>query len=720
MKKISAFIISAFLFAVTTNLKAQVNIQDSLVLVNLYDSTGGASWINHTNWLTKAPVSTWYGIGVDANNRVDSIRLNSGSSGNIPSSLGNLSDLYYLNFANNNFFGGVPSSLGNLSRLQTLNFVGNQLTDTLPASLGNLTNLTFLDFANNKLSGTIPSSLGSLTKLTSLILDLNQLTGAIPSSLGNLTNLQILALNNNQFSGVIPPSLGNLTNLVELRLYNNQLSGTIPTSLGNLTNLTFFLLENNQLSGTIPSSILNLTKLSPTGEGGVSNNKFTFAGMEPIAKLKAYNSLYAPQAIVPLQQNNADTTLSVSVGGTPVNNTYKWYNSGTLVATKTIDSSYRPTSNGLYYTAATNAVAIYLTLYSDTININYPTNTQDSLALVDLYNSAGGVNWTNHTNWLSKLPVSSWYGVTEYNWRVTSISLAANNLKGTLPTSLGNLPYLTTLALQNNKFIFNGLEFIAKKFSFATYAPQATVPLQQNGNTLSVAVGGTPANNTFKWYKDGVLAATNTGDSAYTVTANGKYWVLVTNAIATKLTLYSDTINITTLPIKDITLSAKETNGQVQLQWQTMGEVNAALFTIQRSTDGSSFTDIGTVKAVGSGANGYQFTNPQPLKGSIYYRLNMVDKDGSFSYSKVVSVSITNYELGITVYPNPAKSSVTISGNHIVSVQVLDNMGRILKIQAFKDATNPILSVGALPVGVYHLHVQTTDGKVSGVGFVKE
>jgi hypothetical protein len=53
-------------------------------------------------------------------------------------------------------------------------------------------------------------------------------------------------------------------------------------------------------------------------------------------------------------------------------------------------------------------------------------------------------------------------------------------------------------------------------------------------------------------------------------------------------------------------------------------------------------------------------------------------------------------------------------------VQVVDNMGKVIKTQTLKDATNPTLSVNALPVGVYHLRIQTTDGKVSGVELVKE
>ena len=834
MKKISTLFITVCLFTIST-LKAQVNTQDSLALVALYDSTSG---LQGSNWLTTAPVSTWAGIGVDASNRVDSINLSvyqlsgtippslgdlinlkylnfygnqlSGivpsSFGNlvnltylvlgynnltgaiptllgnvtnlshldlsfnnftdiIPSSLGNLKNLKFLNFSVNKLNGSIPSSLGNLINLQSLYLANNQLSDSIPSSMGNLTNLTDLEFGGNQLSGSIPSSLSNLTNLIDLQLWNNKLIGSIPSSFSSLTNLRQLDLYNNQLTGVIPSSLGNLSNLTDLELHGNQLTGTIPSSLGNLTNLHYLYLDSNklsgsippslgtipqlyklylnsnQLSGSIPSSLGNLAKLNylyldnnqlsgtvPSTLGSqtalytlsMNNNQLTFNGMEGLAKKSIAFSYYSPQAIVPLTFKKSDTTFSVSVGGTPANNTFKWYNSGTLVATKKSDSTYRPTSNGLYYTAATNAVATKLTLYSDSIIINYPTNTQDSLALVALYNSTGGANWVNHTNWLTKLPVSSWYGVTEYNWRVTGISLAANNLTGVIPASLVNLPYLTSLALGNNQLIFSGVEGIAAKYSFATYAPQETVPLLQNGDTLSVSVGGTPANNTFNWYRNDTLVATKVADSTYTFASNGKYWVAATNAVATKLTLYSDTINITTLPIKDITLSAKETNGQVQLQWLTMGETNVISFTTQRSIDGVNFIDVNTKTALGSGNNSYVYLDASAASGVNYYRIRAIDKEGKYSYSKVVFVSITNYELPITVYPNPAKSNVTISGSHIALVEVVDNMGRVVKVVSLKDATNPTLSVIGFAAGVYHLRIQTTDGKVSSVGMVKE
>ncbi len=174
------------------------------------------------------------------------------------------------------------------------------------------------------------------------------------------------------------------------------------------------------------------------------------------------------------------------------------------------------------------------------------------------------------------------------------------------------------------------------------------------------------------------------------------------------------------LPVTLASISAISKNKDIAINWTTATELNTSHFIIQHSTNGISFTDIGTVKAIGSGANSYEFTDKNPTNGINYYRLQSVDKDGASSFSKIVSVqlSINNYQLSI--FPNPAKDNVTISGNHIASVQVIDNMGRVVKIVSLKDATNPTLPVSGLPAGVYHLRIQTTDCNVSGAGMVKE
>ena len=79
--------------------------------------------------------------------------------------------------------------------------------------------------------------------------------------------------------------------------------------------------------------------------------------------------------------------------------------------------------------------------------VNAQVNVQDSLALVDFYNSTNGPNWLTHTNWLTSSPVSTWYGITVTNTRVTGIRLDTIDLRGSLPSSIGNLSNLSILDL---------------------------------------------------------------------------------------------------------------------------------------------------------------------------------------------------------------------------------------------------------------------------------
>lgn len=107
------------------------------------------------------------------------------------------------------------------------------LTGIIPSELGRMTALTFLDIGYNQLSGTIPSELAAMTLLTELSLRVrNQLTGSIPSAdLASLTSLGTLYLNNNQLSGRIPSELAALSGLSFVLLNNAGLCGVVPTGV---------------------------------------------------------------------------------------------------------------------------------------------------------------------------------------------------------------------------------------------------------------------------------------------------------------------------------------------------------------------------------------------------------------------------------------------------------------------------------------------------------
>lgn len=90
-------------------------------------------------------------------------------------------------------------------------FGGDAVGNTIPTEIGLLTQLTYLDLSFEQLIGTIPSTLGNLGQLIDLSLNSNQLTGTIPSSLGNLLQLAYLNLDANaQLAGTIPSVLCSL------------------------------------------------------------------------------------------------------------------------------------------------------------------------------------------------------------------------------------------------------------------------------------------------------------------------------------------------------------------------------------------------------------------------------------------------------------------------------------------------------------------------------
>jgi endonuclease/exonuclease/phosphatase family metal-dependent hydrolase len=160
------------------------------------------------------------------------------------------------------------------------------------------------------------------------------------------------------------------------------------------------------------------------------------------------------------------------------------------------------------------------------------------------------------------------------------------------------------------------------------------------------------------------------------------------------------------LPIKLNYFTAEKNNEAVNLSWSSALESNSKEYRIERSVDGRSFIEIGTVHARGV-ASKYQFQDQAPLAGDNFYRLKMVDMDGAFEYSKSIRVKFEKQIL-ITVKPNPAArfAYVTLSGAVPgVSLGIYDVQGRLVKQLTLNGTINPMLKVdlNGIPNGMYIL-----------------
>jgi hypothetical protein len=97
-------------------------------------------------------------------------------------------------------------------------------------------------------------------------------------------------------------------------------------------------------------------------------------------------------------------------------------------------------------------------------------------------------------------------------------------------------------------------------------------------------------------------------------------------------------------PVELVSLSVRKDGNNAALQWITASEQNSSYFSIEKSDDGIYFTGIGTVNAQGNSSNlvTYEFEDNH-FNASAYYRLKMVDKDGSYKYSRIAVLKKDEY-----------------------------------------------------------------------------
>ncbi|XP_052181025.1 putative receptor-like protein kinase At3g47110 [Diospyros lotus] len=158
--------------------------------------------------------------------------------------------------------GFISPYIGNLSFLRVLRLNNNTFQGEIPPQVGNLFRLQELSLYKNSLTGEIPANLSHCSNLWYFRIAANKLVGKLPTELSSLSKLIRLTVGANNFSGDIPSFIGNFTSLEVISADDNAFTGSIPEALGQLQNLNFLALGINKLSGKIPLSIYNLSSLT--------------------------------------------------------------------------------------------------------------------------------------------------------------------------------------------------------------------------------------------------------------------------------------------------------------------------------------------------------------------------------------------------------------------------------------------------------------------------
>jgi hypothetical protein len=126
------------------------------------------------------------------------------------------------------------------------------------------------------------------------------------------------------------------------------------------------------------------------------------------------------------------------------------------------------------------------------------------------------------------------------------------------------------------------------------------------------------------------------------------------------------------------------------LEWHTASEFQTDKFILERSANGLNFETTGEVDAAGNSraSQSYSFTDEEPFQGNNFYRLKILDEDGTFEYSRIILLKTENtnrFPTGIqSIYPNPTTGQSHISfyeaeNNHEYLMRIYSVNGQIMQ-----------------------------------------
>jgi hypothetical protein len=185
------------------------------------------------------------------------------------------------------------------------------------------------------------------------------------------------------------------------------------------------------------------------------------------------------------------------------------------------------------------------------------------------------------------------------------------------------------------------------------------------------------------------------------------------------LTNGADVYTPSPLPVKlsDFGANFNQASSAVHVKWQTQSEVNVKHFELEYASDGVNFSKVASVKPKannGFGSVNYTYSFNPVHSGTLYLRLKIVDLDGKFAYSKVISRHV-ELSRQFIVSPNPVSDNLTIQftpAKGSAQVKISDSKGELIK--SIRSNRSPInLDLSNLPKGVYLVDI--TQNQVSTV-----
>jgi len=183
------------------------------------------------------------------------------------------------------------------------------------------------------------------------------------------------------------------------------------------------------------------------------------------------------------------------------------------------------------------------------------------------------------------------------------------------------------------------------------------------------------------------------------------------------------------LAIQIANINVEKGPGYNTINWQANCSSSQAIFDVERSADGRTFTSVNTITASQQRClQPFSYVDNTGTAGTLYYRIRITDLDGKITYSSIVKLTNSTKDMMLVgVAPNPvsnvAQLSVAVAKNDRVELQVISVEGRVVQrstvaVQAGTSIVN--LDVANLQNGMYTIKGVFANGETSTVKFMKQ